>query len=107
MPIPDRPPNYRRPQPSAELPGQQPLAFAANTPDPKAEARAKAAIYGRLDRFERQATRHIEGIRMARILLERGIQLPDLAQALGSSPGCRAPPGRQSPGGFVPAPTWT
>jgi hypothetical protein len=44
---------------------------------------------------------------MARILLERGIQLPDLAQALGSSPGCRAPPGRQSPGGFVPAPTWT
>lgn len=80
-------PKYRRPTKSSPvLAGQQPLEFACNIPDPKAEARAKAALFAGLDGVENRATRQIEAARMARILMERGLQVPDVAQALGLSP---------------------
>lgn len=80
-------PKYRRPAKSSPvLPGQQPLEFTGNIPDPKAEARAKAAVLARFDRFENGALRQIDAIRMARIVIERGQQLPDVAQAFGLFP---------------------
>jgi hypothetical protein len=82
-----RPTNYRRPAKSSPvLARQQPLEFTRNVPDPKSEARAMAALLARLDRFKNRANRQIEAAEMARTMMERGLQLPDVAQALGLSP---------------------
>ena len=68
------------------LAGQQPLGFTGNVPDPKAESRAKAALLAQFDRLKNRANRQIEAVEMARTMMERGLQLPDVAHALGLSP---------------------
>ena len=66
------------------LDGQDPLFDPiAHKARLKAEAAAKARIVHRLVAFRTDAERHIRVINQALTMLENGLQLPDLAQAIG------------------------
>lgn len=85
-------PAYPRPSPPNEvLPGQQSLfgegtETTAGAPDPTTEAKRKRVLNQRLSDLKADARRKIWAIEIAETLLDRGITMPDLAEAAGLSP---------------------
>jgi len=69
------------------LDGQEPLFDpVAHKAQLRAEAAAKARIVDKLVGFRDEALRHVRVIDQALKMLENGVQLPDLAEAIGLPP---------------------
>ncbi len=77
---------YRKPPAGPVLEGQQPLFGAEQGIDPKAEAERKRLFRRQLVGWYSEAKRTMEAIKVVWRLNQRGIQQPDIAQALGLPP---------------------
>jgi len=79
---------YMRPQQAKEpLPGQQSI-FGDHVPgpDPEAEKQRQRAVDARMYGLERQLKRQMWAIEAYREMRERGVTMPDIAEAIGLQP---------------------